>query len=45
VDAAAQRRDEYKCQRQVVLHRKAAAETAAAFAECLRTRGYHRLPD
>lgn len=42
VAAPAQRRDEYECEREAVLRRGAAAETAGAFAACMRARGYTR---
>jgi hypothetical protein len=42
VEAPVQRRDEYECQRQAVLRRGTATETAAVFAACMQARGYQR---
>ena len=43
VAAPVQRRDEYECERAAVRERgTAAADTAAAFAACMRARGYTR---
>ena len=42
VAATVQRRDEYECERAAVRGRGAAADTAAAFAACMRARGYAR---
>lgn len=42
VAAAIQRRDEYECERAAVLRRGTPGETAAAFAACMRARGYTR---
>lgn len=45
ITAAAQRHDEYECERQAVMRRETAADVAAAvFADCMRARGYTRVP-
>lgn len=42
VAAAAQRHDEYECERAAVRERAAPGDRAAAFAACMRARGYTR---
>jgi hypothetical protein len=42
VAASTQRHDEYECEREAVLRRGRAAETAAVFAACMQARGYAR---
>jgi hypothetical protein len=43
ITGAAQRHDEYECEREAVRGRGTAAETASVFATCMRARGYERV--
>jgi hypothetical protein len=45
VDAREQQRDEYECARQATFAAPADPARAAAFAECMRARGYQPLRD
>jgi hypothetical protein len=39
-----QRRDEYDCERRATLALHAKRDPAAAYAQCMRERGYERVP-
>jgi hypothetical protein len=45
MDPREQRRDEYECAREATFAAPADAERAAAFARCMRARGYQPVRD